>query len=85
MHSRGGKAESLHMRDGEWVNLQEEDQLAQDRSVHALLATYSCGRQLALLVDDKYALFPYDLSRTGVAYAVLGLYIITHAWGESQS
>jgi hypothetical protein len=73
------------MRDGELVNLQEEDQLAQDRSVDALLATHRKGRRLVLLVDDKYALFPFDLSSKQVAYAVLGLYIITHAWGESRS
>ena len=38
-----------------------------------------------LLVDDKYALFPYDLSSKGVAYAVLGFYSIVYAWGRSFS
>ena len=67
------------------MTVQAEDQLAQDKSVSALLATYKNGRPLVLLIDDKYALFPYDLSASGVTYAVLGFYIITHAWGELTS
>lgn len=35
---------------------------------------------LVLLVDDKYALFPYNLSSSNVTYAVLGLYWITRVW-----
>jgi len=35
------------------------------------------------MVDDKYALFPYNLSSKGVTYAVLGFYSIVYAWGIS--
>jgi hypothetical protein len=58
-----------------------DDQVATDKSVSALLNNYRCHRPLVLLVDDKYALFPYDLAGSDVTYAVLGLYQITHAWG----
>jgi hypothetical protein len=34
-------------------------------------------------MDDKYALFPYDISSKDMTYAVLGLYTIAHAWGKS--
>jgi hypothetical protein len=64
------------------VSLIAEDQLAGDTSVKALLQTYKSNSPLALLIDDKYALFPYDLSAKGVTYAVLGFYFIAHAWGE---
>jgi hypothetical protein len=37
---------------------------------------------LILLMDDRYALFPYDIKALGVSYAVLGVYKITGAWGE---
>ena len=36
-----------------------------------------------LLIDDKYALFPYDISKSDMAYAVLGVYTIAHVWGKS--
>lgn len=62
-----------------------DDQLAQDKSVRALLKTYKLQRPLALLIDDRYTLFPYDLSTKDVVYAVLGLYTITHVWGWSGS
>lgn len=62
---------------------QASDQGADDKSVRALLDNYHSGRPLALLVDDKYALFPYDLSSKGVTYAVLGFYSIVYAWGMS--
>lgn len=57
------------------------DQLAADKSVRALLNNYLHNRPLALLIDDKYALFPYDLGSKNVAYAVLGFYTIAYAWG----
>ena len=58
-----------------------DDQLAEDKSVRALLTNYRESRPLVLIIDDKYALFPYDLRAKGVTYAVLGFYTITHAWG----
>ena len=61
-----------------------DDQLVQDKSVRALVATYKLKRPLVLLIDDKYTLFPYDLSTKDVTYAVLGLYTITHVWGQSS-
>lgn len=41
------------------------------------------GRPVALLIDDRYVLFPYDLSsKPDCTYVVLGFYHIAHAWGE---
>jgi hypothetical protein len=57
------------------------DQNKQDKSVRALLRNYKDNIPLVLLIDDRYAFFPYDLSSKGVAYAVLGVYLITNAWG----
>ena len=68
--------------DGEQVIVEAGDQSAQDHSVNALLATYKTCRPLVLLIDDKYALFPYDLASMGATYAVLGFFVITHAWGR---
>ena len=79
----GGKAESIHSRKGQSLVQLADDQLAQDKSVCALLTTYRLQRPLVLLIDDKYTLFPYDLSTKDVTYAVLGLYTITHVWGWS--
>jgi hypothetical protein len=59
-----------------------QDQLADDKSVSALLKTHHSLRPLVLLIDDKYSLFPYDLAAKGVTYAVLGYFFIAHAWGE---
>ncbi|KAF8070689.1 hypothetical protein FPV67DRAFT_1036975 [Lyophyllum atratum] len=80
----GGKAESIHSSQGKSSTQPAEDQLAQDKSIRALLANYRESRPLVLLIDDKYALFPYDLKARNVTYAVLGLYTITHAWAEYQ-
>ncbi|RDB24732.1 hypothetical protein Hypma_007651 [Hypsizygus marmoreus] len=80
----GGRAESVHSRQGQSVTQPAEDQLAQDKSVRALLSNYRQSRPLVLLIDDKYALFPYDLGASDVTYAVLGFYTITHAWAEHQ-
>jgi hypothetical protein len=61
------------------------DQLAQDNSVRALLDNYRNQRPLALLIDDKYALFPYDLGVKDITYVVLGFYTIAHAWGTTST
>ncbi|KXN90984.1 hypothetical protein AN958_03051 [Leucoagaricus sp. SymC.cos] len=81
----GGKAQSVHTHRGQSVTLEADDQLAQDKSVRALLANYRSRRPLVLLIDDKYALFPYDLQSRDITYAVLGFYTIVHAWAEYQS
>lgn len=60
---------------------QASDQLSDDKSVRALLSNYRNRRPLVLLIDDKYALFPYDLASKGVTYAILGFYTIVCAWG----
>lgn len=78
---RGGKAQSIHSQNGLLVSHQASDQLADDKSVRALLNNYRSGRPLVLLIDDKYALFPYDLGSNGVTYAILGFYTIFYAWG----
>ena len=78
---RGGKAQSVHSQNGLLVSQKASDQLAEDKSVRALLDNYRSGRPLVLLIDDKYALFPYDLGSHGVTYAVLGFYTISYAWG----
>ncbi|KNZ72045.1 hypothetical protein J132_04959 [Termitomyces sp. J132] len=78
----GGKAESAHSRQGKSTTRAADDQLAQDKSIRALLTNYREYRPLVLLIDDKYALFPYDLRPKGITYAVLGFYTISHAWAE---
>jgi hypothetical protein len=80
--SSGGKSESLHSKNGRLEIQGPGDQLEDDRSVRALLNNYKSGRPLAVLADNNYALFPYDLTADGYTYVVLGLYWITHAWGE---
>jgi hypothetical protein len=71
----------VHMHMGQSVSAAEGDQLAQDKSVRALLRTYKESRPLVLVIDDRYALFPFSLSSKEVGYAVLGFYTIAHAWG----
>jgi hypothetical protein len=52
--------------------------------VRALLANYRTKTPLALVIDDKYTLFPYSLIKKGVTYAILGFYTIAAAWAERQ-
>ncbi|KAM6501961.1 hypothetical protein JOM56_001938 [Amanita muscaria] len=80
----GGKAACMLHQSRQNVVTAEDDQLAQDKSVRALLRTYEESRPLVLVIDEKYALFPFDLSSKGVTYAVLGFYTIAHAWAEYQ-
>ncbi|KAG1865826.1 hypothetical protein DFJ58DRAFT_863465, partial [Suillus subalutaceus] len=81
----GGKAESiLDYRVGPARFQQAQDQEATDKSVRALLKSYTDKRPLVLLADEKYALFPFDLGASGCTYVVLGLYWISHAWAEYQ-
>ncbi|KAF9501944.1 hypothetical protein BDN71DRAFT_1407155 [Pleurotus eryngii] len=80
----GGKWESQHMTRGQVETHLADDQLAQDKSVRALIANYNSKRPLVLLIDDKYALFPFDLSASGITYAVLGFYFISDYWAEYQ-
>ncbi len=79
--SRGGRAESLHTTKGQSASHPASDQLAQDKSIRALLNNYKNKRPLALLIDDKYILFPYDLGSKDITYAVLGFYTVEHVWG----
>ncbi|KAL5523744.1 hypothetical protein ACEPAG_7917 [Sanghuangporus baumii] len=53
-----------------------------DASVRALLYNYKVGHPLVLLIDDKYAPFPFDLEKK--IYVVLGLYWIVNAWAEKD-
>ncbi|KAL5507322.1 hypothetical protein ACEPAH_6778 [Sanghuangporus vaninii] len=53
-----------------------------DASVRALLYNYRVGHPLVLLIDDKYAPFPFDLEEK--MYVVLGLYWIVNAWAEKD-
>lgn len=78
----GGKAGSIHQNKGRPLRVADDDQSAQDKSVRALLGSYHSKTPLVLLIDDKYAFFPYDLASKDVTYAILGVYLITHAWGE---
>lgn len=77
----GGKAACLLQQKGQILKRAEDDQLAQDKSVRALLRTYKECRPIVLVIDERYALFPFDLSSKGVSYAILGFYTIAHAWG----
>ncbi|OAX39114.1 hypothetical protein K503DRAFT_690307 [Rhizopogon vinicolor AM-OR11-026] len=82
----GGKAESIldYRRVGPARFQQAQDQEVTDKSVRALLKNYTNRRPLVLLVDDKYALFPFNLGASGYTYVVLGFYWISHAWAEYQ-
>ncbi|EIW63566.1 uncharacterized protein TRAVEDRAFT_161894 [Trametes versicolor FP-101664 SS1] len=78
----GGKAESVHTKAGQHTVREADDQHEEDKSVRALLRTYQMKRPLVLIIDDRYALFPYDLATKGYTYVVLGFYHIAHAWAE---
>ncbi|TBU33626.1 hypothetical protein BD311DRAFT_651774 [Dichomitus squalens] len=81
----GGKAESLHNTKGRARLQKASDQEEGDKSVRALLRTQQMGRPVVLIIDDRYALFPYDLStKPNCTYVVLGFYHIAHAWAERQ-
>ncbi|KAH9951553.1 hypothetical protein B0H21DRAFT_716501, partial [Amylocystis lapponica] len=80
----GGKAQGSHVEDGKSKAHEADDQLAEDKSVRALLNTYALRLPVVLLIDDKYTLFPYNLGAEGYTYVVLGFYHITHAWAEPQ-
>ncbi|KAJ7352130.1 hypothetical protein DFH08DRAFT_858004 [Mycena albidolilacea] len=80
----GGKAESARVDRGKVITKNAEDQRADDSSVSSLLENYQRGQPLVLLIDDKYGLFPFDLTSRGVYMAVLGFYRIIHAWAEYQ-
>ncbi|KAJ3749020.1 hypothetical protein DFH05DRAFT_629970 [Lentinula detonsa] len=80
----GGKAESLQQSKGQMKLRLADDQKAEDKSVRALLTNYRQQIPLVLLVDDRYALFPYNLGGKNITYAVLGVYTITHAWAEYE-
>lgn len=73
--SSGGKSEIVH------EHRTANDQMAQDKSVRALLANYKDRRPLVLVIDDRYKLFPYNLANSGYTYVVLGFYVITNVWG----
>lgn len=85
MFIRGGKAEAVHSRNGQLHTQAAGDQLAEDKSIRALLNNYENKQPLVIVADDKYRLFPYDLDAKGYTYVVLGWYQITHAWGECSS
>ncbi|CAL1707262.1 unnamed protein product [Somion occarium] len=80
----GGKAESVHKSNGKFETHRDSDQCADDKSVRSLLRTYELKHPIALVIDDKYALFPFDLASKNCTYAVLGFYRIAHAWAEKQ-
>lgn len=50
-------------------------------SVRALLQTYERKLPIALIADDKYISFPYQLGK--YTYVVLGFYWIVDTWGET--
>ncbi|KAF8135406.1 hypothetical protein EV363DRAFT_1550177 [Boletus edulis] len=82
----GGKSESIIIvRGGPNRYQTDQDQEASDKTVRALLKTWKDRRPIVLLADDKYALFPCDLTSGRYTYVVLGLYWISHAWAECQS
>jgi hypothetical protein len=80
----GGKNEATHKTGGKLHSESAADQKSEDASVRALLANYRAKKPLALVIDDKYTLFPYSLIKKGVTYAILGFYTITAAWAERQ-
>lgn len=86
----GGKAQSLRFtKQGLWTE-KASDQQEGDSSVSSLLNNWKEERPLALIIDNNYALFPWLLKGhcsdkvAEIGYAVLGVYIISHAWAERQ-
>lgn len=77
--NRGGKAGQRLGKSGQTASA--SDQQEDDKSVNSLLHNYRTRRPLVLIIDDKYALFPFDLASKGCTYAVLGWYQISYAWG----
>ncbi len=72
----------MHSKKGKPTLQEASDQHEGDNSVRALLHTYRLRKEIALLIDDRYPLFPYDLSaKKDCTYVVLGFYHIVHAWG----
>ena len=62
-------------------NLSENSgQADDDYSVRALLRAKEEQKQIALVADDQYRLFPYELDPKWM-YVVLGFYQIVDAWG----
>ena len=57
-----------------------KDQAEDDISVRALFESKNRSLPVALIADDNYRLFPYDLGQH--TYVVLGLYRIVDAWGK---
>ncbi|KAI0785683.1 hypothetical protein C8Q75DRAFT_828746 [Abortiporus biennis] len=80
----GGKADSIHSINGKSQFQEASDQTSNDKSVRSLLNTMTLQLPIVLLIDDKYRLFPFDLSSKGCTYAVLGFYRIAYAWAEKQ-
>ncbi|KAJ6632368.1 hypothetical protein B0H10DRAFT_13553 [Mycena sp. CBHHK59/15] len=78
----GGKGEK-HSPDKKII-ANAGDHKQDDRSIRALLNNYRTGRPVVLLVDDKYVLFPVNLTGRGVHIAVLGFYRVIYAWAEHQ-
>lgn len=78
---RGGSAETVSSKGGSLHGVEARDQEEGHKSVRALINTHKNQLPIALFIDDKYKLFPYDLEKTGVVYALLGVYWISHAWG----
>jgi hypothetical protein len=81
IYRSGGKAESITSRGGSIGIKPASNQLAEDRSVRALLETYRKSQPLVLVCDDRYTHFPFDLSDE-CTYVVLGFYRIIHFWGS---
>jgi len=81
MSYSGGRAGSLSSKGDRAGARSAEDQLAEDKSVDALIHNYRAGTPIVLLVDDRYPLFPYDLGQQKICYIVLGWFMITHVWG----
>ncbi|KIP11598.1 hypothetical protein PHLGIDRAFT_124740 [Phlebiopsis gigantea 11061_1 CR5-6] len=80
-HGGGKAAQSLAKAPG---TVNASDQQEDDKSVRALLHNYRTRRPLVLIIDDKYALFPFDLASQQCTYAILGWYQIAYAWAEFQ-
>ena len=75
----------MHENNGQFELPADSDQGTNDKPIRALLMTFTQKRPLALVIDDEYAWFPYDLAIKGCTYAVLGFYRITDVWGKSGS
>ena len=80
MRFRGGNS-AVHKETKQTVLV--DDQTVHSKSCAALINSYKAKQPIVLIAGNSYQLFPYDLEQR--SYVILGYYLITQAWGTSQT